>query len=313
MRDAAVERSRSLTYETATFTTTGRRERQEDCLLASFPAGQAHGFAIVADGMGGAASGEVASALAVAEVFAHLKVNEAHLAAAGAGLPHVLRAAAEDANTRIGRHGALDPQCRGMGTTLLVAVLSGDRLFWISVGDSPLLLVRDGSLTRLNRDHSMAGQIDLLARSGQMDEAVAAAHPDRSVLTSALTGAPIPRIDCPEAPVTVLPGDVVIAATDGLLSVPRPVLARTLARAAGRSAEGIAHALREAIAGAADPHQDNASIAVIRVGVPPAASRARVADSLPVHTLVRAEAKRAPAEAPWSSLFQRRRRRSGQG
>lgn len=309
MRHLAVERSRSLTYETATFTTTGRRDRQEDCLLASFPAGLGHGFAIVADGMGGAASGEVASALAVAEVFAHLTVNEAHLAAAGASLPHVLRAAADHANTRIGRQSAVDARCVGMGTTLLVAVLSGDRLFWISVGDSPLLLVRDGTPARLNKDHSMAGQIDLLARSGQMDAAVAAAHPDRSVLTSALTGAPVPRVDCPDTPVTVLPGDIVIAATDGLLSVPLPLLARTLARAGSRPAVAIVDDLRAAIDAAADPHQDNASISVIRVGRPPAVGGVGGADALPVLRLVPTGDDRASDEAPRRSPFQRRRHR----
>lgn len=287
MLQSFIEQSTALAYSAASFTTQGRRERQEDCMLASFPAGQGHGFAIVADGLGGAAAGEVASALAVAEVFAHLKVNETHLVAAGASLPHVLRAAADAANTRIGRQVGIDPQYRGMGTTLLVTVLNGDRLFWLSVGDSPLLLMRDCTLTRLNKDHSMAGQIDLLARSGQMDEAVAATHPDRSVLTSALTGGPIPRIDCPESPVTVLPGDILIAATDGLLAVPRTTLARRLADAAGETADAIAEVLGDAIQGAADPYQDNATLAVIRVERREAP--AKRAESLPVLTLVPVE------------------------
>jgi serine/threonine protein phosphatase PrpC len=218
----------------------------------------------------------------------------------------VLRAAADAANTRIGRQIGIDPQYRGMGTTLLVTVLNGDRLFWLSVGDSPLLLMRDGTLTRLNKDHSMAGQIDLLARSGQMDEAVAATHPDRSVLTSALAGGPIPRIDCPESPVTVLPGDILIAATDGLLSVPRTMLAQRLADAAGETADAIAEVLGEAIRAAADPYQDNATLAVIRVARREAP--AKRAESLPVLTLVPIDQDDRASGSARKSYFHRSQR-----
>ena len=70
-----------------------------------------------------------------------------------------------------------------MGATLIALIFHRDRLHWISVGDSPLWLWRDGTLTRLNEDHSLAPQIDWMVEQGQMAPS-RPRHPDRNCLTS---------------------------------------------------------------------------------------------------------------------------------
>ena len=109
-----------------------------------------------------------------------------------------------------------------------------NRLYWISVGDSPLFLYRNGKLSQLNEDHSMAPQIDFMVKSGLMDPQVAANHPDRNCLISVLMGTRIPKIDCP-----------------------------TKYRKT-RSTE-IAERLLEELAKLGDPDQDNISFTVIKV------------------------------------------------
>ena len=108
------------------------------------------------------------------------------------------------------------PETEGMGATLVVPALIENRLWWISVGDSPLFLYRGGKLSQLNEDHSMAPQIDFMVKSGLMDAETGANHPDRNCLISVLMGARIPKIDCPTKPFEMKAGDIVVCASDGL-------------------------------------------------------------------------------------------------
>jgi protein phosphatase len=177
----------------------------------------------------------------------------------------VLRAAATAANDAVRAHGAAHPATRGMGATLLAAVMDGSRLWWLSVGDSPLWLWRDGSLHRLNEVHSLAPQIDLMVEAGLMDADTARAHPDRSCLTSVIYGQDIARIDCPDRPVELRPGDVVLAASDGVEFLGRDGIAAVLRESADRSPDGIAGQMVGALRRLADPDQDNAALAVLQV------------------------------------------------
>ncbi len=262
-------------FDVAAAAMRGSRQEQEDCLITHFPLGQKHGFAVLADGMGGHAAGKVASALAVAEMFTHLKVNEAALERGSPNLTGILRAAAEAANARIAAHSRKQADTKGMGTTLLAPVFCGNRLSWISIGDSPLLLLRDGALYLVNRLHSMAAQIDLLAQAGQISADEARDHPERNVLTSALTGSAISQIDCPAEPETLRAGDIVIAASDGILTLPSAMIAATLAANEAKGASQIASIVLAALQDFADPEQDNATIAIVKVIAQPRAEVVR--------------------------------------
>jgi protein phosphatase len=151
-----------------------------------------------------------------------------------------------------------------MGATVVALVLDGVSLYWISVGDSPLYLYRDGELRQLNEDHSLAPQIDYLVRNGMMDPEVGRTHPDRHCLTSVLIGGDIERIDCVEAPLALVPGDVLLVASDGLQSLDDDRIAGILGDLGDAPSNEIADALMAAVDECGDPDQDNVSLSVIR-------------------------------------------------
>lgn len=254
------------TFDVASAISIGRRDCQEDAIASDFPIGAEHGFVVLADGMGGHAAGDIASKIVVTEVFSELKLQSSDHDRFDRDITRVLRAAARAANDCVLSHATSFPRTNGMGATLLAPVLMRDRLYWISVGDSPLYLYREGELQQLNEDHSLAPQIDHLVRSGLMLPERGRNHPDRNCLTSVLIGLEIPRIDCPAEPVRLLPGDIVIAASDGLQFLSPDEISDLLEQYRTRSSAEITAALMRRIETLADPDQDNVALAVIRFG-----------------------------------------------
>ena len=255
-----------LAYDVATALSQGQRDSQEDAVIADFPLDGEVGFAVLADGMGGHAAGDVASKIVVTEVFSELKLQSGETDQFEANLPAILSQAATTANECVRIHTEHNPGSHGMGATLVAPVLVGEKLYWISVGDSPLYLFREGELLQLNEDHSLAGQIDLLVQKGLMDRETAENHPDRHCLTSVLIGDHIARIDCPKRPLTLKPGDIVVVASDGLQFLENSEIEGLIQDKNGDGSAVIARSLIGALEALGDPHQDNTSICVIKAG-----------------------------------------------
>ena len=151
-------------------TDTGRQRRaNEDALLARSP------LFVVADGMGGARAGEVASQIAV-EAFKRGLQDSAEPEAALATL-------ARTANARIYELAHSHSEQAGMGTTLTALYVGEDEVSIAHVGDSRAYCLRDGELMRLTDDHSL---VDELMRQGRLTPQEAEEHPQRSVITRAL-------------------------------------------------------------------------------------------------------------------------------
>jgi serine/threonine protein phosphatase PrpC len=183
------------------------RSTNEDAFIAEPPL-----FA-VADGMGGARAGEVASHLALETLVETL--------AAGA----VLHDAALAANERVYQLSRADRAHAGMGTTLTVVVLRDDRLEFAHVGDSRLYLWRDATLEQVTDDHSLVGE---MLREGHLTREAALSHPQRSILSRALGTEPHVEVD--EGALELLAGDTVLLCSDGLYSmVPETTIAAVLA------------------------------------------------------------------------------------
>lgn len=254
-----------MAYDVSTAISVGQREYQEDAVIADFNIGSDFGFAVLSDGMGGHAAGDVASKIVVTEVFSELKLGIADGATFEQGVTEALRGAAHGANACIKAHVAQNPRLRGMGATLVAPVFFQNRLYWISIGDSPLYLFRDGRLRQINEDHSLAPQIDLMVKMGQLDAETGRTHPDRNSLTSVVMGSRIPLIDCRQEPVTLDRGDVVIAASDGLQFLTESAIAEIVGRTQGDESHAIAAALLDAVEELGDPDQDNTSCAVIKM------------------------------------------------
>lgn len=260
-----------LVFDAATTLSIGQRDHQEDAVALDFPSGASFGFGVISDGMGGHAAGDVASKIVVTEVFSELKLRAGDVAALETDLNAILRAAVFGANECIRYHSDTYPGTRGMGATLVAPIFVKNRLYWVSVGDSPLFLFRNGILTRLNEDHSMVPQIDYLVRTGLMDAQTGLNHPDRHCLTSVLAGAPIPLLDCQSDPVVLRPGDIVLAASDGLLFLEDARIAAHLRWGEHHSSADICARILADIESLDDPDQDNVSLCIVKVGPPDAA------------------------------------------
>jgi PPM family protein phosphatase len=258
-------RSREPRYDVASGISQGARDYQEDAITADFPVGAEAGFVVLADGMGGHAAGDVASKIVLTEVFSELKFHYADVEAFEARAPEILRSVADLANETLRHHTRTHPETEGMGATLVVPALVENRLWWISVGDSPLFLYRGGKLMQLNEDHSMAPQIDFMVKSGLMDAEVAANHPDRNCLISVLMGTRIPKIDCPVKPCELRAGDIVVCASDGLQFMTNAQIEKVLAKYRKTRSTEIAERLLQELGRIGDPDQDNISFTIIKV------------------------------------------------
>jgi protein phosphatase len=253
------------TFDVSSAISQGRRPYQEDALATDFSLGTDLGFAVLADGMGGHAAGDVASKIVVTEVFSELKLQSGDKGTFVANLPEILRDAALAANDCVRGHIQSNAETAGMGATLLAPVFVGARLYWISIGDSPLLLFRDGVLRQLNEDHSMAPQIDFMVQTGMLSEDAGRNHPDRSCLTSVLGGEDVPRIDCPSEPLDLREGDILIAASDGIQYLSFAEIEEVLHAWYDAPSRSIADALLARLEEHGDPEQDNASFTVVKV------------------------------------------------
>jgi PPM family protein phosphatase len=177
---------------------TGKRRRHnEDAYVVAPPL-----FA-VADGMGGAQAGEVASKLAAAA----LEDTDSGSAKGEARLVALI----QEANRRVHERASADPTTSGMGTTMTVALVEGDRVTFGHVGDSRAYLVRDGHLEQLTEDHSLVNE---LIKSGKLSAEEAELHPQRSVITRAV--GTDPDVDVDTFVVEAHAGDVFLLCSDGL-------------------------------------------------------------------------------------------------
>ena len=181
----------------AWITDPGRRRRHnEDAYVCEPPL-----FAI-ADGMGGAQAGEVASRLAAAA----LKES-----GAAAGGEHRIYDLIQEANRRVYARSSTDPTTSGMGTTITVALVENGNVAFGHVGDSRAYLIRDGRMEQVTEDHSLVNE---LMKSGKLSREEAETHPQRSVITRAL--GTDPDVDADTFTIEAQAGDVFLLCSDGL-------------------------------------------------------------------------------------------------
>lgn len=258
-------RSPEPRYDVASALCQGGRDYQEDAIATDFPFGADSGVVVLADGMDGHAAGDVASKIVVTEVFSELKFQSANFHEFEKDIPSMMTSAAAGANAIVHEYVQEKLQTRGMGATLVSLVMVENRMFWMSVGDSPLYLMRRGKLRQLNEDHSMAPQIDFMVQSGLLDAEVAKNHPDRNCLTSVILGERIAKSDCPAEPFGIEIGDIVVVSSNGLQYLDEAVIQKILHKYRSRKSAEIAGYLLEAIERLADVDQDNVSFAVIKL------------------------------------------------
>jgi PPM family protein phosphatase len=183
-------------------TDTGRqRSANEDSVFVRAP------LFVIADGMGGAQAGEVASKTSVESFDRELPEGPPE---------RILRETIEGANRTIHKLAREDPNLSGMGTTTTAAILDekAEEVAIGHVGDSRAYRLRRGKLERLTRDHSL---VEEMRRKGQLTEAQAEDHPQRSIITRALGPEPEVEVDLQTVPAQA--GDVFLICSDGLTTM----------------------------------------------------------------------------------------------
>jgi PPM family protein phosphatase len=231
--------------EKAALSDVGRqRQGNEDSFLERSPL-----FA-VADGMGGARAGEVASRIAVEQ----FDVQEDVDGPPGEQLAEVARAA----NRQIHKMAQEDSAYAGMGTTFTAALFGGREITIGHVGDSRLYRLRDGELERLTHDHSL---VEEFVRQGKLTPAEAEVHPQRSIITRAL--GPEPEVEVDTYTHAGRDGDVYLLNSDGLTGmINEDKVAEIL-----RERESLEEAAKKLIAAANENGgKDNITVVLFRLG-----------------------------------------------
>lgn len=157
-----------------------RQSNQDDYAIGEFPGGGA--WAVVCDGMGGHAGGNVASSMAVERISEHIKSNY-RAGMSRASIKNMLESAVLAANADIFDRSASDSELYRMGTTVVVAVYVANECVIAHVGDSRCYYISNGKITRITKDHSLVQE---MVDSGLITQEEAEDHPRKNIITRAL-------------------------------------------------------------------------------------------------------------------------------
>jgi len=250
-----------MNVEVGNATTQGDRAAQEDsfCFTSMHEPGfveHAGIMAVVADGMGGLAGGGEASHLAVQtmrKAYEHKSAEDS--------IPDALLYSLGKANKAV--YG-LTERIGKAGTTLVAAVMHGDGIHWISVGDSRVYLLRDKQLTKLTVEHNFEMELMKRVAREEMTLEEARAHEQRHALTSFLGGSAVKHIDRSIKPLPLRKDDRVMLCSDGLYrTLSDQMIAASLG---GKPQDAADRLIREAVGQEID-HQDNATVLIMAQGL----------------------------------------------
>ena len=235
----------------------GARSSQQDAFGFSNPfeaefVAHAGLLAVLADGMGGLAHGDLASRAALAAFLAAYRAKTP-----AESVRDALKRSLATANAAVCELAAQHNASGNLGTTLVAAVLRQEGLEWISAGDSALFLFHSGSFTALNTPHVYAHDLDARAATGQITPEAALADPQRDSLTSFLGVSPLPHIDCSVRPLPLNELDYVVLASDGLFKTLAP---EEMSAAMKGSPQERCESLVAAVMRKQAEHQDNVTV-----------------------------------------------------
>ena len=257
---AAVPVGRLISYRIGNLQGLGKRQRQEDafCFVNAMDvtAMREEGLlAIMADGMGGMADGKLASETVTASLRADFQALDRE-----GDLSGQLREAVFRAGSRVFE------QLRGDGgSTVVVCLFFRQQLWFASVGDSALFLLRDGELLRLNREQNVLneGYLDAIC-AGRTDPEPARSDPEKDALTQFLGMDGLEEVDCLLRPMKLHDGDCFLLCSDGVADmIPDELLLACMQQPAPAQ---ICAALEEAVLNRNNPYQDNYTALVVQCG-----------------------------------------------
>lgn len=229
-----------------------KRENNQDVFYLYQFNGKA-GFAIVCDGMGGQSGGHIASDMACTIVSQRLMDGSQRILE-GSGIRDLMVEAISEANIEVYKRSNTEPGCKGMGTTIVLAIVSGEHMYLAHIGDSRAYLYSGGQLHQLTRDHSLVQE---LRDQGKISDAEMKNHPNKNMITRAVGVNLMVDIDYLE--LTPEPGSKLLLCSDGLTNmVPDGEIAEVLRAQSGDTVCGRLVALANANGGS-----DNITVALI--------------------------------------------------
>nr|AGS53136.1 hypothetical protein [uncultured bacterium contig00040] len=237
----------------------GTRQYQQDAVLLGTGQGDVV-FGILCDGMGGLEDGELASRTAIESIAEALREMDP-----SCNIPSYLISAAILANGAVGAIPSASGKRGESGTTLTVAVITKGRLFWASVGDSRIYILRRGEIMAVTRDHSYSLELNEMVAKGRITAEAAATDPGRDALISYLGVEELELIDFNNNAFALEHGDIVLLCSDGLYrSLSDSDIAGLIARH-GDDLEECARVLPlYAFDNSKSGHQDNTSVVLLR-------------------------------------------------
>ncbi len=190
-----------------------RKDNQDTFRCEVLPTGEGV-LAVVCDGMGGVNGGSIASALA-ADTFVSVVLERFNESCAEACIAQLLQEAAEDANKAVYEKAGLDITLRGMGTTLVAAVTTGDYAMLVNIGDSRAYIITESDgIRQITRDHSV---VEDLVSLGNITREEAKNHPNKNLITRAIGTSPECKGDLFK--VKLNENDRILLCSDGLSNI----------------------------------------------------------------------------------------------
>ena len=234
----------------------GKREYQQDA-MARKSLGLAGTVCILADGMGGYKGGEIASKI-ITDTFMKISIDSDDI---GSILKKYLYIANED----IAKYKASNPDVSQMGSTLVTLFITDNYFRWLSVGDSPLYFIKDDIIKRVNKNHSVAGYLEVQLANKEITQNDFNNNPHKHMLTSAITGEDIPEIDLSKE-YPMKDDYIIILASDGIETLSpdeiKSIVNNHVVNFTQDELNEASKALVDAVISKKKPNQDNVSVII---------------------------------------------------
>ncbi|NOZ09451.1 MAG: serine/threonine-protein phosphatase [Gammaproteobacteria bacterium] len=253
----------SLGFKVGTSDIQGARDYQEDSYAVCDPNGSNAAFedidslsAAVADGVGGEAAGNIASQTVVT-VFSKAIQSRPD----NEPWPNVLHNSLVLANEAVRDASRQHPSLHGMASTLVAVLIDSNKLWWVSVGDSHLYLLRKGLMTKLNADHSIGAMLNREVEAGNITPEEATQNPRRNILLSCIMGETLNEVDLSQRSIILERDDRLVLATDGLNTLAMDTVVQISQQ--HTDAQNFAQALTDTVEAHQKAGQDNTQVVVV--------------------------------------------------
>lgn len=242
----------------------GSREYQQDAIRSAVIKNENGGdlrraVGLLADGMGGMEGGEKASNQSVDTLLDDYRLLEE-----GSNITSFLRHSIAKLDAMVFNLKNDSGQRLGAGTTLVGVILEEDKLYWASVGDSRIYIIREGEIARMTTDHNLLTRLMKQVEAGKMSLEEAMADKQREALTSYIGIGGIEQIDLSEKPLQLKTGDIILLCSDGLYRSLSDEEILEKVRQYNRNMDEMAYMLATAAVQKSSLSHDNTSVVVIR-------------------------------------------------